>query len=345
MLNVLVIGATGYIGDGAAHEMYRAGNHEVFGLAGTASEGYRLQRDEINPAVGSIKDADSVYDLIEEYNIHVIVDTYSFNETKTKPALFEAIKAAGARLLNESKRAKPQKLGFVTISGIWTHGTSEDPYAQFKVGEAGSLLSTDPSPDLLPAKSLYEESILSSTDILDIAILRPAMVFARGGSAWTRVLSPLVAARTDQPATITVPVTPGTFFNFVHVDDVATAISLAVDRIHLFNGTSVEPVFDLVSDRFDLRDLLVADARIFGCEGTVEQVKSRDESGRDGGDVFCERIGRRDDMDSKKAEIVLGWVPRRPGFVAKTHIYANSFLAGLKIAEEEREREARKVRG
>ena len=87
MLNILVIGATGYVGEGATKEMYRAGNHEIFGLAATESEGYRLQRDEINPAVGSVKDAESVYTLIKN-TISTSSSTRTASTTPRRKPLF-----------------------------------------------------------------------------------------------------------------------------------------------------------------------------------------------------------------------------------------------------------------
>ena len=42
MLNVLVIGPTGYVGSSAVGHLFRAGNHQIFGLAETTLAGYRL---------------------------------------------------------------------------------------------------------------------------------------------------------------------------------------------------------------------------------------------------------------------------------------------------------------
>ena len=337
MLNVLIIGPTGYVGSSATQHLYRSGNHQIFGLASTESDGYRLQRDETIPLVGNATDPSSLLSVIRQGKIQIVVDTTSFNDFGTKQKILAAVRSASKVLISESKKSKPEKLGFITISGIWSHGSTEDPNGSFKLGQAGSLLNTNPPAGLLAAKAEYDDSALASTHVLSVAILRPAFIFARGGAAWTRFLAPLVAAQeSGSTEPIEVPITPNTFANFVHIDDVGSAVDLAVNKLHVINGTDLEPTFDLVADRFDIIDLLAADARIFGCKGKVVQSASTDKEGTDGGDVFLERIGRSDDMDASKAKLILGWQPKRPGFVAGTNLYANSYLAALKIAEEER---------
>jgi hypothetical protein len=338
MLNVLIIGPTGYVGFSAFGHLFRAGSHKVFGLAETKSEGYHLAAKEIIPIVGKVTNKESVLDVVRRENIHIIIDTSSFNDIKIKPTIFSAVVSAGRQILSEHTKKRPaKKLGFITLTGIWSHGSSEDPGCTFHLGKEGSLL-TDPPVGLVEAREEYEDSVLGAKDVLDVSIIRPAFIFGRGGAAWTRFLAPLVQAKESQPENIDVSITPGTFGNFINIDDVGNAVEKAVNRLHWISGTSVDPIFEISSDRFDLHDLLVADAKIFGCKGSVAQHKSDDNTGKDGGDEFLRRIGISDTMDSSKARNVLNWSPKKSGFVAGTHVYANSYLASLEIAKEERQK-------
>jgi hypothetical protein len=90
----------------------------------------------------------------------------------------------------------------------------------------------------------------------------------------------------------------------------------------------VTPLFDLVGDRFNIMDLFIAHARIFGCKGPVEFYKPE-------GTGYLEAIGGVRDAERTRAEVLLGWRPRRIEFVDNTHLYANSFLAALAIAKEQ----------
>jgi hypothetical protein len=280
-------------------------------------------------------------DAVRQGNIDIIVDTTSFNDNTAKPTIFAAVYAAGQQLIASQsiKKTPPKKLGFITVTGIWAHGSNEDPGCSFKLGKEGSIAETPPE-GLPKAREDYEDSVLAAQEVLDVGIIRTPFMFGRGGSAWTKALTPLIQAleAQPQPEQIHVPVTPHTMVNFVNIIDVGTAVEKLVNRLHSISGTSVVPLFELVSDRFDFQDICVVDSKLFGCTGTIVQYKSTDAAGSDGGDVFLERIGRTDDMDSSKARLVLGWVPQRPGFVRRTNIYANSFLAIRALVKEEREK-------
>jgi len=184
MPNVLIIGPTGFIGSHLCDQLVRSGSHSVFGLTPTECKGFHLALRKIIPVVGTIGDSTSALQLIEKHNIDIVVDTHSFNDEKTKPALFETILAAGKDLLKTTPTDsfKKQQLGFITISQIWSHGSTEDPFGSFEPPSLESL-GTTPPPNLPPAKQKYEHSVLAARDSLDIAIIRPQFVFGRGGAA------------------------------------------------------------------------------------------------------------------------------------------------------------------
>lgn len=327
MPNVLVIGATGYIGSALSAQLIRSGNHYAFGIAANEREGFELSLKEIIPVQGSIENSTQLLKLLDAGDIDVVVDTTSFNDKTTKPKILQTVREA-ARARAAADEGSFVKLGFVSVTGIWAHGSTEDSQGTFKPATVESL-SKDPPSGLVNARNDYERSVVSARDDLDVAVIRPSFVWARGGSAWTKILKGIVdATKNGTTETVRVPVDPETsVYSFTNIDDVAYAIELAVDKIQLLNGNSMYPVFELVADQFPLERLLVADARYFGCKAKVEIYKPD-------GISFLDAIGGSADVNATRAKQILGWEPRKRYFLRDTKIYAKSFLAALALAKE-----------
>ena len=331
MPNILVIGATGYIGSHLCQQLIRSGNHQVFGLARSEREGFLLALKEILPLTGNLGDSRNALELINSAKIDVIVDTNSFNNETTKPKLLEIIQEAAKERLATISRGRTfrgPKLGFVTVSGIWSHGSTEDPQGSFEPATLESL-GTTPPPGLPAAKALYEEKVLEATDVLDVAVIRPSFVFAKGGAAWTKILKGIFdASQSGTTDTVRIAVDPkNSIYSFTNIDDVASGLELAIDKIQMINGTSVYPVFDLVGDQFPVELLFEADAGYFGCKAELELYKPE-------GVSFLDSIGGLSDANGIRAKQILGWEAKKGHFVRDTHIYAKSFLAALALAKE-----------
>ncbi|KAL7893067.1 NAD(P)-binding protein [Trichoderma sp. SZMC 28014] len=331
MPNVLVIGATGYVGSALSEQLIRSGDHYVYAVSRSDEEGFRLATKEIIPIRGSLDSPQEVFELISSNNIDIIVDTTSYNDKTTKSRLLNVI--AGAENLRQQQLAKKQliqpKLGFVTVSGIWTQGSTEDPYGSFQQ-MAPEATSVQPEEGLVESKALYEQEVLAARVSLDVAILQPSFIWARGGAAWTRILGPLVeGARTGTTDTLKIAVDPADqIYCFTQIDDVAAAIELAVNKLQLINGNSVHPVFELVGDQFPIGLLCERDAKYFGCKGKAELVKPE-------GTGFLDVIGGNRDANRTRAEQILGWYPKKRYFLRDTFIYANSFMAALALAKHQ----------
>ena len=331
MPNILVIGATGYIGSHLCQQLIRSGNHQVFGLACSEKEGFLLALKEILPLAGDLGDSKSCLELINSATIDVIVDTNSFNDETTKPKLLEIIQGAAKERLAtilQDHIFKGPKLGFVTVSGIWSHGSTEDAHGSFEPASLESL-GTTPPPGLPAAKALYEQKVLEATDVLDVAIIRPSFVFAKGGAAWTKILKGIFdSSQSGSTDTVRIGVDPkNSIYSFTNIDDVASGLELAIDKIQMINGTSVYPVFDLVGDQFPIELLFKADAGYFGCKAEIELFKPD-------GISFLDSIGGVSNTNAVRAKQILGWEPKKGHFVRDTHIYAKSFLAALALAKE-----------
>ena len=127
MPNALVIGASGYVGAATAQQMLRQGNFQTFAIAETEEDALTLSRDEIQPLHGDATTASGISAFFSQGNIDVIIDTTSYNDVSTKSTLLANIVEA-AKL----RSATRPKLGLVTVSGIWTQGSTEDPNGTFR---------------------------------------------------------------------------------------------------------------------------------------------------------------------------------------------------------------------
>jgi nucleoside-diphosphate-sugar epimerase len=213
MPNVLIIGPTGFVGTHLAQALLRAGIHSVHGLVPTEKKGLLLTRDAIIPVIGSINDVQSALDIVKKHDIDIIVDTTSFNDDSTKPKLLDTIVGARKEILKTEPKepGKARKLGLVTVSQIYSQGSTEDPLGSFEQAsvQARAAIPLPASLDLVSAKAKYERSVLATSDVLDIAIIRPGFIFGRGGASWTRCLGGIYqASLTGSTAAVRVPIDP-----------------------------------------------------------------------------------------------------------------------------------------
>ena len=79
MTRILLIGATGYVGQALAAELLRAGTFTVYGLARTEEKARQLAAKEIVPVLGSNTDSAAYLALIKSAGIHVVVDCAGAN--------------------------------------------------------------------------------------------------------------------------------------------------------------------------------------------------------------------------------------------------------------------------
>lgn len=181
----------------------------------------------------------------------------------------------------------------------------------------------------MESKLDYEGAVLDARSSVNIAIVRPGLIWAEGGSAWTRIRAPLVQGMlAKMDATMEIAVDPeNQYYCFTHIGDVAAAIELAALKLPIVNGSGVHPVFDLLGDRAHMGTLCIKDAEHFGCKGSVKLRKPD-------GVGYLDRIGGEHDVDSSNAETVLGWQPKKRHFLKDVHIYAKSFLAALALAQQ-----------
>jgi nucleoside-diphosphate-sugar epimerase len=106
----------------------------------------------------------------------------------------------------------------------------------------------------------------------------------------------------------------------IHVDDVASALHAAVDRLPSISGTGVYPVFDLVTSQESMRVVLETAANALGFHGGVNMAGVE-------GDLFAEAMNTSLNGSSSRAVQLLGWQPKRIGFVQRMDLYARAWAA------------------
>lgn len=113
MVNILVIGATGYLGQALTQSLIRSGSHRVYGLARNSEKARTLSRDEVIPILGSISDNTTFLKALDSYQINIVVDVAGAHQESH--SLIAELKKVGAARLEAAKSAgiSIPKLGFI----------------------------------------------------------------------------------------------------------------------------------------------------------------------------------------------------------------------------------------
>jgi len=318
MPKVLVVGATGYIGETLALSLVRSGHHTVYGLARSASKGAALAKLEIIPVLSPdlVNDPQPCLSAIERNNISIVVACGADSEAK---ALLDLVITAGKQRMRayESAGIIGPKLGFIYTSGSWVHGSSVSPITDLDV--VGSPLSPNQPPSLVGWRPAHEQAVLAAKEALDVMIIRPALVYGRSHAIWQMFFTPVVQAAKTGERIVEIPLDKGRPV-LVHVDDVASGLHCAVDKLPLIAGTGVYPIFDLTGQSESMQDIFDALARVVGFAGEVLLVGVGD-------NAFAEAMSTSGNFNAGRAKTLLGWVPKRAGLVDGMEIYAMAFAA------------------
>jgi nucleoside-diphosphate-sugar epimerase len=318
MVNVLVIGATGYVGRALTQSLIRSGDHRVYGLARTQEKAFQLEKDEVIPIIGSISDNANLLSAIESYHINTVVDVAGANHESH--VLLSTLKGVGASRLAVASSAgiRVPKLGFIYCSGTWVHGSSHVPVND--LAPVGALNAPTPPTQLTSWRPKLEQEVLSASDVLDTMVVRPALVYGRAGAIWSSLLETIHKAAQSGASSVSLIAEPNSRPGLVHVDDVASGFHAAIDKLPLISGTGVYPVFDLVTSQESMKDILESAARELGFKGKVELVGT-------GEDLFAAAMSVSGNVTSGRAKQILGWQPKRFGYVQNMDVYAKAWVA------------------
>ncbi|KAF3407922.1 hypothetical protein DPV78_001801 [Talaromyces pinophilus] len=305
MPRVLIFGATGYVGRQVAGLLVQSGQHYVYGVARTQAKALLFQREEIIPVLCSdpANNPESYLSTIRSGSIDIRLGEERIESWR------------GKGIVNGPK------LGYIYCSGTWVHGSSERPVTDLDL--VGPDSQTPPE-ELSAWRVALEKEVLASSDILDVMIIRPALVYGRESTIWAPYFMPVLqAARNKTLSPIEIPLVENSRPGLIHVDDVATAFQKAVERLPMIAGVRIYPVFDLVTSQESMRGIFDALALCSGYAGTIQLVGH-------GGDSFSKAMSATFNGTSARAELLLEWRPRRlGGFRKDMSIYAMAFEASL----------------
>jgi nucleoside-diphosphate-sugar epimerase len=323
MPNILILGATGYIGTALSQSLIRSGNHRVFGLARSPEKAKSLAQEEVIPILGSVS-PDSSSSLISAINTHRIDIIVDVSGPQPSLDLLNLVKSIGKERLEKAKSegVLGVKLGYIYCSGTWVHGSSSEPVNDLM--PVGTASAPTPPAELVAWRTEIEKEVLNARDVLDVIVIRPALVYGRSCAIWTNLFEPLLQAATGESdgsdAVVKVEADEESRPGLVHVDDVASGFHAAVDKLPLISGTSVYPVFDLQTSQESMRDILAAAARELGFRGKVELAGS-------GNDLFARAMSTTGNCSSGRAKTVLGWEPKREGLVERMDVFVKAWEA------------------
>ncbi|KAL9045356.1 MAG: hypothetical protein Q9214_001584 [Letrouitia sp. 1 TL-2023] len=291
MTRILLIGATGYVGSALASELLRSGLHTVYGLARSSEKAAQLAAKEIIP---------------------VLVDCAGANNGSAE-ILRDLVEAGKERL-----KAGGAKLGFVYCSGMWVHGSSFERISD--LDPVGTVYAKTQPPRLVAWRPQLEREILASRDVLDVAIVRPAEIYGREHGLWNPLFGPILEATKSNKKSVQLPLGPTGRPCLIHIDDVASGFRCKIEKLELISGTGVYPVFNLVTSYEPISLVVTAAADAIGFQGEVKLVAEKE-------NVFGEAMATSINDDSSRAKHLLGWKPKRIGFVGLMDIYIRAWPA------------------
>ncbi|GFP59610.1 hypothetical protein TASIC1_0014003200 [Trichoderma asperellum] len=321
MTKILLLGATGYVGKRLAETLVRSGQHRVYGIARSETKAKTLALAEVIPIIcpDPVNAPKAYMDAIRDHHIEVIVDVAGANQETVK-FLSHAKEISQERLDSYvAAGIRGPKLGFIYCSGTWVHGSSNAALSDLDIVGPTAVA---PPRALVAWRVGLENSVLSSSDVLDVAVLRPALIYGYENTIWAPFILPLLeASRSGSSESVNVPLEADSRPALIHVDDVATGFQKAIENLSLINGGSIYPVFDLITSQESMSDIFAAMGSSWGYKGKCTLVGS-------GGDLFAEAMSSTLRGSSSRAKQLLGWEPTRTnGYVADMDLYAAAFAS------------------
>jgi nucleoside-diphosphate-sugar epimerase len=281
-MNVLIIGATGYVGT-AIDESLSARGHRTYGIARSDAAKSLLEARGTIAVAGDATKPATLYEAARAAD--AVIYAVRLVEPDARSIELKALKMIGKALAGTEKT-------FVLVSDAWIYGPTGDSIAS----EDAPLRP----PTLMSRPIELEEASLNLTRIGIRALnIRPGIVYGRAGgtpsmfreSARARGAATLVGEGENRWATI-------------DIEDLGDFVALAVERGR--PGRAYNAVND---DGFSMREIAEAASRGAGAGGATTSIPAT-MMGQWGA---CLSMDQR--ISSARAKADLGWAPRRPSIV------------------------------
>ncbi|KAL1746899.1 hypothetical protein HDZ31DRAFT_61724 [Schizophyllum fasciatum] len=292
---VLVFGATGFVGLPVAQALVRAG-HNVYGQTRSQEKAALLVKEEITPIVCA-PDSDAWHHLVP--TLDVVIDAVGGTDVRAlSQALFAATAAAAARL----RPAGAPRLSYIYSSGTWVHGERR---------RAAPASDTTPlaAPNALVAWRPDAERRVREGAVLNGIVVRPALVYGRGGSLFAPLFKSARAGRAVWPGR------PGGCLALVHADDLADLYVRVAERAPALGGLA----FDAVNGVSEATDAMLE--RLVAVSGAGGYEYKEPENS------FEEAIASSAVLRPYLARSLLGWVPKKAGLTDNMEVHYNASIA------------------
>lgn len=257
MVNVLIFGATGFIGRKLFKHRtinsadspqvptalaLRRHSHNVFALTRSETLFPSLLKHELTPLLGDPSDPSTWLAHVSHYRIDIILD---IARVGPNPEALAALIEIRFPHLYESA-----KLGYVLYSGTWLTGKPALDFSLPPASDQAAVLTTAaleaseelqgtgirPAPALAEGRVLTEKLLLSKAvrERLDVVILRPSLLLGGSGSLIWGWLKPVVEAKEKGEKEVVVvgqAVGSEGECGFVHKEDLADLGVRVVEKV------------------------------------------------------------------------------------------------------------------
>ncbi len=276
-MDVLLTGATGYIGSAVLTQLREAG-HSVRAVVRSESSAEQVTTAGATAVQGDLTDRAWLTGQLRD--VDAAIHTASPGDA-TSPAFDSAVVASAVEAF--AGTSKP----YVHTSGLWIYGSGEG------LGESSPI---DP-PALTAWRPAVEAGVLGSDLVASVVV--PAVVFGHGGG----LPNLLVDGPRDGSGRLVLIGDGSQHWGVVHVDDLA-ALYLAV----LESGRSLGRVLGVTDENPTVRDVAEATGADVVAE-TVEQTRARL------GEAFADALLLDQQFVLGGKAATLGWSPQGPTLV------------------------------
>ncbi|KAK3322675.1 hypothetical protein B0H66DRAFT_554931 [Apodospora peruviana] len=351
ILNVLVIGANGYLGHAISRAFLRGGgstqldnvHFRVFGLIRRSSAAPFLAKDEIIPIVASIPNTEPILAESSTWDVIVTAIEPAFTDPPATKEQHWANLLILIQRLAEVSSAKGVRPLVLWSSGCKDYGTTG------LHGDEALTPHTEDSPlDALPLIKQRTDAALRALEVaraagssFDVSVVRATPVFGYSGSYFGAGLAYAAAAAAAAAATASTDNDKGKVFKFtadagtilhaVHVDDCAEGyVSLATSALFRHRRSAVAgEVFNISGRKYEtLEEVGGALAAEYGFDGGC-QFRVAAEELAEGLSVVTSQLvfGWSQWVASDKIRKVTGWSDSRPLFSEDMRVYRLAYEA------------------
>ena len=280
-MNVLVLGASGYVGGGIVRALQRHG-HTVTGTARSPQAHEKLAAMGVSAVPGDARDPHAIAAAARDADAVIYAVQLSGDDAFTiERAALDAIVNAFAGT----------NKAFIYTSGVWYYGdTGGRPAREEDAANPTPLVANRPALEQIVLRSV-EKGVRA-------VVIRPGLVYGKGAG----ITMMLVASASEHGAAQHVG-DGSNFWPLVHVDDLGDLYVLALEK------AKAGDVFNAVdSSRLQVREIARAAAERGGAAGKTQAiplVKARETMG-----PFADALALSQVVSNERARIQLGWNPR-----------------------------------